>query len=307
VVPSPKVSDIVVEGYNTILALHQLIEYSDHVFTLDNEALYDICIRTLKLSFPTYGDLNHLIAYTMSGTTASLRFPGQLNCDLRKLATNLVPFPRMHFYMVGFAPLISRGVQQYASTSVQSLYSQCFHPHNVMCAVDPRHGKYLTCAMMFRGRLSTVEVDEATLSIQNKNAPTFCEWIPNNIFASICDIPPRGLKLSATFIANSTAIQDVWKRVSQQFHIMFRRKAFMHWYTDEGMDEMEFIEAESNVNDLISEYQQYQDATIEDEYDDDDEEEEEEEEQHGQGKGGRERRGGREGKKNQQREGEEPN
>ena len=33
----------------------------------------------------------------------------------------------------------------------------------------------------------------------------------------------------------------------------------MHWYTGEGMDEMEFTEAESNMNDLVSEYQQYQD------------------------------------------------
>ncbi len=46
-----------------------------------------------------------------------------------------------------------------------------------------------------------------------------------------------------------------------QFTAMFRRKAFLHWYTGEGMDEMEFTEAESNMNDLVSEYrQQYQDA-----------------------------------------------
>ena len=38
----------------------------------------------------------------------------------------------------------------------------------------------------------------------------------------------------------------------------------MHWYTGEGMDEMEFTEAESNMNDLISEYQQYQEATVDD-------------------------------------------
>lgn len=36
-------------------------------------------------------------------------------------------------------------------------------------------------------------------------------------------------------------------------------------YTGEGMDEMEFTEAESNMNDLVSEYQQYQDATAEEE------------------------------------------
>ena len=40
----------------------------------------------------------------------------------------------------------------------------------------------------------------------------------------------------------------------------------MHWYTGEGMDEMEFTEAESNLNDLVSEYQQYQDALADDEY-----------------------------------------
>ncbi len=41
------------------------------------------------------------------------RFPGQLNADLRKLAVNMVPFPRLHFFMPGFAPLTARGSQQY--------------------------------------------------------------------------------------------------------------------------------------------------------------------------------------------------
>ena len=80
----------------------------------------------------------------------------------------------------------------------------------------------------------------------------------------------RGLKMCSTFIGNTTAIQELFKRVSEQFRAMFRRKAFLHWYTGEGMDEMEFTEAESNMNDLVSEYQQYQEATAEDqgEYED---------------------------------------
>jgi tubulin beta len=79
----------------------------------------------------------------------------------------------------------------------------------------------------------------------------------NLTITTVCDIPPRGLKMSATFIGNSTAIQEIFKRISEQFTAMFRRKAFLHWYTGEGMDEMEFTEAESNMNDLVSEYQQY--------------------------------------------------
>jgi tubulin beta len=99
--------------------------------------------------------------------------------------------------------------------------------------------------------------------VQNKNSSYFVEWIPNNIKASVCDIPPKGLKMSATFVGNSTAIQEMFKRVGEQFTAMFRRKAFLHWYTGEGMDEMEFTEAEANMNDLVAEYQQYQDASAE--------------------------------------------
>merc|ERR1711865_772819 len=83
--------------------------------------------------------------------------------------------------------------------------------------------------------------------------------------SSVCDIPPHGLKMAVAFLGNSTAIQEMFKRVGEQFTSMFRRKAFLHWYTGEGLDGMEFTEAESNMNDLVSEYQQYQDATAEDE------------------------------------------
>ena len=140
--------------------------------------------------------------------------------------------------------------------------------------------------------MSMKEVDEQMLNIQNKNSSYFVEWIPNNVKVAVCDIPPReiffelkdinvlilcnfpgGLKMSATFIGNTTAIQELFKRMSEQFTAMFRRKAFLHWYTGEGMDELEFAEAESNMNDLVSEYQQYQEATGEETGEFDEEEE----------------------------------
>ena len=187
----------------------------------------------------------------------------------------MVPFPRLHFFMPGFAPLTSRDVKSYRAITVPELTSQIFSPKNMMAACNPAHGRYLTVAAIFRGRMSMKEVDEQMLSVQNKNSAYFVEWIPNNVKTAVCDIPPCGLKMSATFIGNNTAIQELFRRVSEQFTAMFRRKAFLHWYTGEGMDEMEFTEAESNMMDLISEYQQYQDATAEDdEYDDEEEDEE---------------------------------
>ena len=103
VVPPPKVSDTVVEPYNITLSVHQSVENTDETYCIDNEALYDICFRTLKLTTPNYGDLNHLVSATTSSVTTCLHFPGQLNADLRKLAVKLVPLPHLHYFMAGFA------------------------------------------------------------------------------------------------------------------------------------------------------------------------------------------------------------
>jgi len=271
VAPSPKISDTVVEPYNATFSIHQLIRTTDVTYCIDNEALYDICFRTLKLTHPSYGDLNHLVSLTMSGVTTCLRFPGQLNADLRKLAVNLVPFPRLHFFISGFAPLRSRDVIMQSNidgvpipVGVLELTQQMFDAKNMMAACNPKHGRYLTVAAIFRGQMSMKEVDEQLRNVHTMNSSDFVEWIPNNIKTAVCNIPPRGLKMSATFIGNTTAIQEVFKRISDKFSAMFRKKAFLHWYTGEGMDEMEFTEAESNMNDLISEYQQYQEATADD-------------------------------------------
>jgi hypothetical protein len=60
VFPSPKVSDTVVEPYNATLSVHQLVENADECMVLDNEALYDICFRTLKLATPSCKLLSYL-------------------------------------------------------------------------------------------------------------------------------------------------------------------------------------------------------------------------------------------------------
>lgn len=264
VLPSPKVSDTVVEPYNCTLSIHQLVENADCVFAIDNEALYSICTKSLKLKSPSYPDLNRLVSGVMSGITCSLRFPGQLNADLRKLAVNLVPFPRLHFFAVGYAPLAAPGSESYRALTVAELAGQMFDASNMMAEIEPREGRYLTAAVYFRGKVSTKEVEDEMHNMQSKNSTFFVDWIPHNIKSSVCDIAAAGERISSAFIGNSTAIQHIFQRVGDQFRAMFKRKAFLHSYKGEGMDELEFSEAESNMADLVSEYQQYGEAGGED-------------------------------------------
>ena len=216
----------------------------------------------------------------MSGVTTCLRFPGQLNADLRKIAVNMVPFPRLHFFITGFAPLTAKGSAAYRALSVAELTQQMFDNKNMMAACDPRHGRYLTVSAIFRGKVSMKEVDEQMLNVQSKNrcaavgraarstrqfahevrarSSYFVEWIPNNVKTAVCDVAPKGMPMAVTFIGNSTAIQELFKRTSGQFTAMVKRGAFLHWATGEGRAEREFTEAEASMNELVTEYQQYQ-------------------------------------------------
>merc|ERR1712165_238971 len=225
-----------------------------------------------------YSDLNWVISMTMSGITASLRFSGKLNGDLRKMGTNLVPFPRLHFFLLAQSPLFSPGNGDKVKLTVQELTDQMWSSRNFLANVKSEDGKYLTASCGYRGNIATQEVDDEIAKIQSKMADDFVTWIPNNIKSAIITVPPEGTSMSATFVANTTAIKGVFQRISAQFAKMYKRKAFLHWYKGEGMDEMEFQEADKNVRDLITEYQDKQDAVVDLDGDDDEDDDEESDE-----------------------------
>merc|ERR1712028_244011 len=118
---------------------------------LDNEAIYDICRRNLDIERPTYTNLNRLVAQVISSLTASLRFDGALNVDITEFQTNLVPYPRIHFMLSSYAPIISAEKAYHEQLSVAEITMSVFEPASMFVKCDPRHGKYMACCMMYRG------------------------------------------------------------------------------------------------------------------------------------------------------------
>ncbi|CAG0901749.1 unnamed protein product [Cyprideis torosa] len=246
--PAPQVSTAVVEPYNSILTTHTTLEHSDCAFMVDNEAIYDICRRNMDIDRPSYTNLNRLIAQVLSSITASLRFDGALNVDLTEFQTNLVPYPRIHFPLATYAPIISAEKAYHEQLSVSEITNACFEPANQMVKCDPRHGKYMACCMLFRGDVVPKDVNAAIAAIKTKRSIQFVDWCPTGFKVGINYQPPTTVpggdlakvQRAVCMLSNTTAIAEAWARLDHKFDLMYAKRAFVHWYVGEGMEEGEF-------------------------------------------------------------------
>ena len=259
VMPGPFPNSNVFETYNSILSLHRLVENVDSAIVYDNAALRNICSNVLKLKSFTMDDQNSLVSRCISGQTACQRFPSPLNLDFRKIATNLVMFPRLHFF-IPTINLNKKGLNEICHDMLQ------LNAEKNLASVDYKHGRFIALLSIFRGKdLSIKDINEEMFNIFNKKSNHFVKYVPNNNLTGICEKCETDFQVSGTFIGNSTSIRHIMKSLTERFNLMLRRKAFLHFYTGEGMEESEFTEAESNVEDLAEENYQYEVATDYDE------------------------------------------
>ncbi len=167
----------------------------------------------------------------------------------------MIPFPRMNFIMCSYAPLAFQAVGEYRAPTVENLLTEAFHARNMMCSADLRQGRVMAGAVSLRGTMSTSEVEEKISEVKKVQLANSLVWIPDGVMSSICNVSRgKGSERDATFMVNSTSVREIIKRIGEQFTMMFRRKAFLHWYLSEGMDDMEFTEYESHLNDILCEY-----------------------------------------------------
>eukprot|EP00916_Digyalum_oweni_P002917 GHVL01005378.1.p1 GENE.GHVL01005378.1~~GHVL01005378.1.p1 ORF type:complete len:627 (+),score=110.79 GHVL01005378.1:68-1948(+) len=266
--PNPNVSDIVLEPYNCILGTNDLIDLSDLTFVSDNGALMDICQRTLKLNIPRFPQMDNINARVLSGITASLRFQGDLNADLRNMYTNLVPFQRLHFLISSFAPQTSNDDAKYRNLQPLDLVQQMMLVQNTTVSCDqlnwaktPHDGftsRYLASFALFRGsKLYSSTINKVLYQVprEPKYDKHFPEWIPNVMASSVCNVPHPDFKTSVTYIANSTAFEQVLKRNLENWEKMYKQRSHWHTYEQFGVTSDEMTTAANNCQALMEEYQ----------------------------------------------------
>jgi tubulin alpha len=233
-------------------------------------------MRNLDIERPDYTSLNRIIGQVVSSITTSLRFNGALNVDLNEFQTNLVPYPRIHFPLVSYSPIISREKAFHEQFSVNDITGACFDHLNQMVKCDPRQGKYMACCLLYRGDVVPKDVNKAIASIKTKKSIRFVDWCPTGFKVGINyqapAVVPGGdlakVSRAVCMLSNTTAIVDAFSRLNQKFDVMYAKRAFVHWFVGEGMEEGEFTEAREDMAALEKDYAEVSmDSNVE-EYDD---------------------------------------
>jgi hypothetical protein len=253
--PSPKISETVVEPYNAILALSNLAKYASACVVLDNEALFRIASEKLEVENPSLEDLNLIVSQVMVNITASIRFSGTMNIDLAKLVTNLVPYDTVNFFLCSTAPLVLTGKESFENYSIQDLSLSLFNSESILADMNPSEGKYLAASVLFRGNILATEMTEAMSQI--KEQYKFVDFIPTGFKVSKSEVPPADSSVGIVLLANNTGIVEVFERILAQFDKLWSRKAFAHWFTDEGFEEEDINEAADAVRQIIEHYKSY--------------------------------------------------
>lgn len=281
VFPDQQAADVVVNPYNSLLAMRRLTQNADAVVVIDNSALSRIAADRLHVQEPSFAQTNQLVSTVMSASTTTLRYPGYMHNDLVSILSSLIPVPRTRFLITSYTPFTGDSVEQAKTirkTTVLDVMRRLLQPKNRMVSITPsKQSCYISIFNIIQGEAAQTDVDKSVLRIRERRLASFIPWGPASIHVAVpkrSPYLPNTHRVSGLMLANHTSVATLFKRIVGQYDRLRKRNAFLEQYKKEApfADGLgEFDEARACVMDLIGEYE----ATERPDYIGGDEEEEE--------------------------------
>ena len=257
VMPSPKVSDIVVDPYSAALSINEIREFCDGVFVIDNEALYRLATNQFAFQQPTLGNLNFIANQMVNDVTSLFRYDDSFGFNVSSFLNEMTITPNLKYFTFSRAPFYDETDALLKGESNDKdllVLTKSLLDVKRSYTDITEHGIPLSTLIAYRG-FDSVDHGKVVKTVQDDII--FSD--KDVMTTSICCDGAYGIDCGF-MISNNTSMKSVFNRISQQFSALFKRKAFVHGYVGQGMDEWEMSFAGERVRDLIRCYEEVEKA-----------------------------------------------
>jgi tubulin beta len=247
-----RTSEMPLEPYNEVLTMNQLIEIFDGCFIFDNSAISKTFQNHSKLNH-SFENINSIIAQALSNITSLYRTSSKLT--MRKFLNNLSPFPRTHFFSTNLFPIYTPELRFYKKYHEEEMIFETFHNKKNISDESSSPSKILSAYNVIRKKICNEEyIKESLNRVEKYHKRSFKSWIPESLHYHNTDMLLKDVYESSALVYNSTSITKLFEDILLKFNSLYGKKAFLWYFTQEGMDKMEFTGASANLQDLIDEY-----------------------------------------------------
>jgi tubulin alpha len=99
--------------------------------------------------------------------------------------------------------------------------------------------------MIYKGDIVPKDISAAIGSLKCRRTVNFVDWCPTGLKVGIdyqqsIYIPRSDLARtmrSCSMLSNTSSVKEVFARIDHKFDLMHAKRAFVHWYTNEGMED----------------------------------------------------------------------
>ena len=187
-----------------------------------------------------------------------------LNVD--RMMTHLAPNPSYHFISTAFSPFVVDINNYKIDYSVEKLTESCLSKESYMVEYDEKNNNSVSSILNYWGEFTYSDIVKTFPSSQERLR--FVDCSQSGLMCTLSKCSPLSFENTipihrcVSVLNNSCMIKTKFENIANKYHLMMKKKAYLNWFTDDGMEMNTFKDARTSLGYLIEFYRDIKEELV---------------------------------------------